>query len=287
MSDDAALSRDAAIYARQYGVDEAEAARRIKLMVSAQTVADSEEAGEQEDLVAAFFDHGREFKLVVETAGTAKAKKVRPVAIRGKPGEQIDLPVEYRKVNRPTKSAIRKIFREKNNMIERLFPEALITSYDERGGILSLTFEQGKPIADREKKVAQLQNAIGVPVKILWGPADTRIGMRRTSGLSPQRNQLHPELHAGLCRSGAWAGLRARLHHRGALLQRLLLEGAHRDELHEAQRSGFSNRDRRLAIRLGRARGEADQGGYRLVPQHNWPAYSRFYVRKDGNKHRE
>jgi hypothetical protein len=194
ISDDAALSRDAAVYARQYGVDQAEAARRIKLMVSAQNVADSEEAGEQEDLVAAFFDHGREFKLVVETAGTAKAKKVRPVAIRGKPGEQIDLPVEYRKVNRPTKSAIRKIFREKNNMIERLFPEALITSYDERNGVLSLTFEQGKPIADREKKVTQLQNSIGVPVRILWGPADTRIGMRgglqgyRPSGTSYIQN---------------------------------------------------------------------------------------------------
>lgn len=178
MSDDEALSRDATIYARLYGVDQAEAARRIKLMVSAQDVADSEEAGEQENLVAAYFDHGREFKLVVETAGTAKAKKVRAVAVRGKPGEQINLPVEYRKANRPTRSAIRKIFREKNNMIERSFPEALITSYDERRGILSLTFEQGKTIADQDKKVAQLQNAIGVPVKILWGPADTRIGMR-------------------------------------------------------------------------------------------------------------
>lgn len=177
-SDDEALARDSAIYARLYGVDKAEAARRIKLMVSAQDAADSEEAGEQENLVTAYFDHGRDFKLVVETAGTAKAKKVRPVAIRGKPGEQIDLPVEYRKVNRPTRSAIRKIFREKNNMIERLFPEALTTSYDDRHGVLTLTFEQGKPIADQEKKVAQLQNSIGVPVKVLYGTADTRIGMR-------------------------------------------------------------------------------------------------------------
>jgi len=177
-NDDEALARDSAIYARLYGVDQAEAARRIKLMVSAQDAADSEEAGEQENLVAAYFDHGREFRLVVETAGSAKARKVRPVAIRGRPGEQIDLPVEYRKVNRPTRSAIRKIFREKNNILERVFPEALITSYDERHGVLSLTFEQGKPIADREKKVAQLQNAIGVPVKILFGRADTRIGMR-------------------------------------------------------------------------------------------------------------
>lgn len=194
INDDEALAHDSAIYARLYGVDQAEAARRIKLMVSAQDAADSEEAEEQENLVAAFFDHGREFKLVVETAGTAKAKKARPVAIRGKPGEQISLSVEYRKVNRPTRSAIRKIFREKNNMIERLFPEALITSYDERHGILSLTFERGKEIADRDKKVAQLQNAIGVPVKILWGPADTRIGMRgglqgyRPSGTSYIQN---------------------------------------------------------------------------------------------------
>lgn len=178
MSDDEALSRDAAIYARLYGVDQAEAARRIKLMVSAQDAADLEEAEEQENLVAAFFDHGRDFKLVVETAGVAKVKKLKPVAIRGKPGEQINLPVEYRKVNRPTRSAVRKIFREKNNMIERLFPDALITSYDERHGVLSLTFEQGKAVVDQEKKVAQLQNAIGVPVKILYGPADTRIGMR-------------------------------------------------------------------------------------------------------------
>ncbi|HEX8626362.1 MAG TPA: hypothetical protein VF782_14970 [Allosphingosinicella sp.] len=193
-SDDEALARDSAIYARLYGVDQAEAARRIKLMVSAQDAADSEEAEDHENLVAAYFDHGREFKLVVETAGTAKAKKVRPVPVRGKPGEQINLPVEYRKVNRPTRSAIRKIFREKNNMIERVFPEALITSYDERRGILTLTFEQGKPIADQEKKAAQLQNSIGVPVKILYGAADSRIGMRgglqgyRPSGTSYIQN---------------------------------------------------------------------------------------------------
>lgn len=147
-------------------------------MVSAQDAADAEEADEQDDLVAAYFDHGREFKFVVETIGTAKAKKVRPVAIRGRSSEQLNLPVEYRKVNRPTRSAIRKIFRDKNNIIERLFPEALITSYDERQGVLTLSFESGKPVADQDKKVSQLQNAIGVPVKVLWGPADTRIGMR-------------------------------------------------------------------------------------------------------------
>jgi hypothetical protein len=72
-------------------------------------------------------------------------------------------------------------------MIERVFPEALNTSYDERHGVLTLTFEQGKPIADQEKKAAQLQNAIGVPVKILYGPADSRIGMR--GGLQGYKNQ--------------------------------------------------------------------------------------------------
>jgi hypothetical protein len=121
--EDEALIQDARIYARMYGVDTAEAARRIKLMVSAQGAVTEQEAAEGEALVAGYFDHKGEFKYVIETQAAGKAKKALQIGIRGKAEEKASLPVEYRNSARASRASIRKIFREKNNAIDRLFPD--------------------------------------------------------------------------------------------------------------------------------------------------------------------
>jgi hypothetical protein len=187
LTDDEALMQDARIYARMYGVDAAEAARRIKLMVSAQGEVAAQEAAEGEALVAGYFSHGPTFKYVIETQATGKAPKALQVGIQGRPDEKASLPVEYRRSARASRSSIRKIFREKNNVIERLFPNAEIVSYDEKDGALTLSFKPDAVIAEEASRVKQLENVLKVGVRIKrLAQADTQTGMR--GGLQPWRN---------------------------------------------------------------------------------------------------
>ena len=185
-SDAEALRADAAIYSEMYGVNQNEAERRIKLMVSAQEIANLEEQEAGEDLVSSYFEHDGEFRLVIEKRGQGQTRRVtRNVGVRGRPSERLEMPVEYRSSNRPTRVTLRKIFRERNNMIDRTFPEPHVVSYDEREGVLTLSFDNGVALENAARRQARLENAIGVTVRLLQGSPETETGMR--GGLQPYR----------------------------------------------------------------------------------------------------
>lgn len=181
------LASDAAIYARQYGVEVDEAKRRIMLMVSSQEEVAWEDEAEGDNLAAGYFDNGPAFRYVIETKGSPKPSKSLQIKVKGRTSTSLDLPIVYRTSSKISRNAIRKIFRDKNNTIVREFPESPISSYDERAGVLTLSFSKGGVPPAADERAAKLSKQLGIPVRVKeLVTAETLIGMK--GGVRPWRN---------------------------------------------------------------------------------------------------
>ena len=170
-----ALANDAAIYADLYGVSQAEAERRIQIMVLAQDEVLAEDRAEGDDVIASYFDHSGEFSYVIETKKGKKPKKLKKV--RGIEGE-ITFPIEYKESNKVARKVMRRLLREKNNPIDAVVPFAVGVAYKDREGLLLIQVPDEEAPSDLSAEKASLEKTFKVPVRFERIPtADIEIAM--------------------------------------------------------------------------------------------------------------
>ena len=176
LSKEEALANDARIYASYYGVDQAEAAARIKAMVASQGLVQNLEEAEGDALLSGYFEHGDTLSYVITS--NAPPKKDKKVKFSDAP-DAADLAIKYRSSDKVGRGKIRKLFRERNNIIDRLFPEAITVSFDERDGLLAISVPDTLNRSDAAKKERQIENAAGVEVELSFAPdTDLTLGMK-------------------------------------------------------------------------------------------------------------
>jgi hypothetical protein len=173
VSQEEALARDAASYARAYGVSQDEAKRRLLLMANAgpEITALQQELGD--NLAGAYFENRNgEFRLVLRTT-EAQQRPKKKVKIKTKQGSQrvmptdLDLDVEYVAGAKHSRKIVRNALRKERDWLRERLPELQGSGFDVKTGEVTLLVRGKAADETRIRAIGQeLSGRIQMPVRV-------------------------------------------------------------------------------------------------------------------------
>lgn len=181
ISAEQALEIDARSYARSYGVDLAEAKRRVAIMANAGDEVAAIEMAEGDALSGVYFDHQQGFRLVVRTTGkkTGQQKiKVRDTAT----GAENELAVHYLPDGKVSRRVAKAFMKDNKKSLRATFPNLQSFGYEDKTGSVYLLLK-GQPGTEAQYEAQRLdaEKRFKVPIRIevhngSVGPAAMRGG---------------------------------------------------------------------------------------------------------------
>lgn len=158
-----ALQTDAAVYAKLYKVSQAEAERRVQLMVLSRGALEADEAAEGDDLAASYFTHDGEFAFVIESRKGQKPKKLK--TFKGSSGD-LTLPVEVRQSQKVSRKVLMRLLKDNKKSVFSIIPTAVEVAYKEIEGSLWVVVDDEKTSQDLSVQTAEIERIFKVPIKI-------------------------------------------------------------------------------------------------------------------------